>query len=254
MKKRFQKMVAMTLTGVMLVCTATPAFAQSMEIENEVAVQTAMENIAVIESELAKQNTSVVEALESGKQRLELMLSTTTDVEEKEKVEALINAYEKFITMQNQTYSKTTRASEYDSYIVAAIAFFDARGWYLSAELLTHMFEDQTGRDYRPINSDVLYDTSMYQTLRANAAGTYTSGAFSGGSSAAEKDAYYAIHNFDAYITSSTIAIEDEYNFIDDSDSAYKIPSIVGIAISVFRSAERAGVLTPYLVVINLDK
>ena len=81
MKKRFQKMVAMTLTGVMLVCTATPAFAQSVEIKNEVAVQTAMENIAVIESELAKQNTSVVEALESGKQRLELMLATTTDVE-----------------------------------------------------------------------------------------------------------------------------------------------------------------------------
>lgn len=266
MKKRFKKMTATLLTTAMAMSIGMPAFASTVDYtdtllltSDKAVIEELTTNITLIEDNLLQQESSILEELEKGKTRTYNLLQNSTDPEEQQKIIDLVNAYSNMIT-QYQNYISSIDSGiaiqgvynpVYSAAVAAVVAYFDSNNYVLSSELLLYAADKSTGGTYRPVNTSVLYSTSIYNTLKQKSSGYTTSDlVFSGGSTTAEMDAHYSINKCDCSVTASTIIIEDCYDF--DYDAPWT--SLAGIAINTMSTAQFIGVLVPYDVYITLNK
>lgn len=144
----------------------------------------------------------------------------------------------------NVKYCAVTRGISdvvYTELIAVVIAYFSAKGYKLSSELLTHMYKNNTlNSSYTPTYGSRIKSSSVFKSI-ANGKSTSGSAAFPNSGTTTTKDLYYAIHNFNytkSSASSKTVKISDRYDY---SSGDYS-----GVAIGVMKAAQDAGVLVPF--------
>lgn len=123
------------------------------------------------------------------------------------------------------------------------IAWFNSKGYKLSAELLDHAANNSTLNSYYyPTYGSRVKSSSVYWNKK-NSSGSSGDGVFPNTGSTKEKDLYYAIHKFNWYRHAGQFIISDLYDFANDK--AYW-KTISGVAVHLMYNAQNLGVLTPY--------
>ena len=138
----------------------------------------------------------------------------------------------------------------YNMAVLAIIAWFGSQGYDLAAELLAHARDNKTPNSvYRPVFGGRVEDSAVYQMCRNDYSKSRGSGEFNPGSTTNDMDLYYAIHGFTWYrLSSGLMRIDDRYDFAIDKNWL----SIEGIAVNTMVAAQAMGVITPYIVRIEL--
>lgn len=175
-----------------------------------------------------------------------------------EKTESLIETYtsnNSAIPMSRQANDST---AEYTTIIVAAIAWFNASNYALSAELLTHAWENTSQDIYIPVNGSRVYSSPVtYEILKTT---SLTEGIvypiytplILNNTSRNEEDLGFSLHKVTYSRTSTTskeIVISDVYDF-DPSNTGIEI---LDSLVNIIDQAEELGLLTPYPVRITVD-
>ena len=122
----------------------------------------------------------------------------------------------------------------YTPVVASVIAYFNNKGYILSAELLTHAKDnDDLDSIYVPVNRGILYQSSVFMNI-VNGTSTYGSSVFPDEVDTVHKDLYNAIHSF--YYSRSesgrVVVIQDRYDF---TSGGYN--SIAGIAVETMCAA-----------------
>lgn len=175
----------------------------------------------------------------------------------------LINYHEKLSVLKdNKGISLYADGSEYTPYtacVMAAIGWFNASNYKLSAELLTHSWSiNFTPGVYVPVNgmkvlsSQVTYDILNQDKLTGRMSYGVEWPLVFNGSSRNEEDLGYALKDFsysrESYETKQ-ITITDEYNF----DNTVDYEPVLAALVNVFDDAIRIGVLRAYDIRIDVD-
>lgn len=137
----------------------------------------------------------------------------------------------------------------YSQLVADAIAYFHVCGYYLSAELLTHAFNN-TSLDsvYEPTYGYIVSQSSVYWNI-ANGTSNSGSSVFPNVSGTVNKDLYYAIHYF-GYIRNTYyhyVYIYDRYDF--EQEDTYS--GLLGVAVGSMYNAQVAGVIVPFYTTIT---
>lgn len=212
-----------------------------------------------MENELKNLHSDVVTELQKQITDYKKIMNKENNVEERSQINRLITITEE-LSRDYQNYKKNNSlqgVSQLKAEVAAVVAYFNANGYKLSAELLTH------ARDYH--NPDGLYkphygylcsQSPVVEKIWANPNTVSGSDAFNKNafSSTVTTDLYYSIHKFQYIkhfnINNSFLEIEDTYDY---ASGDYPF-SIGGIAVELMYQAQEAGVLTPYLVYIKLTR
>ena len=109
----------------------------------------------------------------------------------------------------------TTRSgnSGYDSAAGAILAWFNSRGYKLSAELFSHAMSNKAlGSAFSPTNGSRIRSSSVVTSINKNknASG---SAAFPNSGNTTQRDLYYAIHSFNWKTNRGVFTLTDTYNF-----------------------------------------
>ncbi|MBO5944083.1 MAG: hypothetical protein J6Q50_02150 [Clostridia bacterium] len=210
-------------------------------------------SIELIEDDLLSNGTDVVTELKNQISRYEKMLEDA-EPEEYNQIEHLIITTEELISDYKAYQSSGAMRGSfhliYSPAVATVIAYFNAKDYDLSAELLTHAKEnDDLDSIYTPILQDDVLSSSVFNSIKN---GTIYEGtkSFPNSGTTNDEDLYYAIHSFHYSKSKSgnVIVIQDRYDF---KNSGYT--SIGSTAISVMYAAQEAGVLVPYYSVITQD-
>ena len=285
-----KKQVLTSLLASILMCGTAFVFfsekntimvASAEEVKQEVVYGTTETNIAEVTKEVDSQNlqvvdsSSIIEAVEaeigmSVEESLDEQLNYYIDLSRSaagdleainamiEKTERLIEEYssnDSVISMARQTNDET---GGYTAVIVAAIAWFNASNYALSAELLTHAWENTSQALYVPINGKRVYSSPVtYEILNTTSlTGTKVYPIYTplvlNNTSRNEEDLGFALHgvNYSRASTSSKqIVISDVYDFAPSDTGVAVLDSLVNI----IDQAEELGLLVPYQVRITVD-
>lgn len=204
-------------------------------------------NIISIEKDLEKSNTTVVKELEESiSYYRELLKNDNLTNDEIIRINTLINNLkEQIVDYKNYKLGISFRGTD-DPVLSAAvssvIAWFNNRGYRLSAELLTHAKNNDVRNSlYIPVNGGRVTYSSVYKTI-AKSSANYGSSSFPKSGTEIEVDLYYAIHGFDwTKDTYGKITITDLYDF---APGQYK--GIQGIAVDTMYMAQQKGVIVPF--------
>lgn len=84
-----------------------------------------------------------------------------------------------------------------DVVIASAIAYFDHKGWYLSAELLIHSFNNkELDSIHEPVNQDIVSEGTVSKEIVSNSNSVFGNELFSQSSNTINNDLYFSIKNF----------------------------------------------------------
>lgn len=231
-----------------------------------------------IAGEMDKLGTTVGESLVDAICHYQEMLAIATDEQEIEKINSLIDGTKNILdTYQNAALQKNTKLANYDinsvgvfppfdavwqvaaTAVPAAIAFFTAANYSLSAELLTHAWvENFFPGTYEPINGDrVVGSQATYSFVNSNKTSSglefpiYMPNIVNT-ATCYEEDLGLALHACDvtrSNADSTIIQITDVYDFgVTDSGNA-----ILDALVGVFAAAQYYGIIGDYEVQINVD-
>lgn len=232
-----KKFVSLALSLVMLLGISVTAFAGQAGSANE-----AEQAIALIEEELAANNTSVIAELTE-------MKANAATAEQAASIDEMIAEYE--------AYQNGTLAVPYGSFhiiyspaVTAVIAYFNQQGYVLSAELLAHAKEnDELDSAYVPSNTALMTQTTKYAELCANGLTSGTANFVKTGATV-DDDFYYAIHacSYTKDTEANTITVTDRYDFAPNDWS-----DIQGVAVDTMYNAQEAGVIVPFQVTMTVS-
>lgn len=197
---------------------------------------------------LEENNIDVANELEKLISDYQSQKNEYTSQEELDKINALIDETQSIL--EEYQLSQKARVS-FAVEIASVIAYFNSKGYKLSAELLTHMRDNKTlDSSYTPVYGYYVQASSVFRNI-SNGTSTSGSATFPNQGSTKEKDCYYAIHKF-TYTKSSpsskVVKINDRYDFAYDKDH---YNGLAGIAVTSMYSAQVYGELTPYIVKIS---
>lgn len=245
MKKFFMSILCVAMTIVML----APTMAYAAEPH---AVQD--DTVAMIENELAENQTDVVTELNEMIEEYAAILNNSSDTNEIKNAEEIILTLEELRDEYLLSKSDVVTYEVHPIYateVASVIAFFKVNGYKLSAELLAHMKANKVKySNYVPVNGSIVKQSEKFKNV---ANGTSTSGGieFTNSGSKTDKDLYYAIHNCDytkPNKDSKTVTITDLYDF-GGGDNIYD--GIAGTAVNAMTRAQNAGYLTQFYVTIT---
>lgn len=194
------------------------------------------------QDELEKNGTSVENEL--SKMRDEY-ISKVDDIED-EKIKQSAN---EIINTLNECMILETSIENfgYKGVMLAMIAFFNVADWKLSAELLTHMMNNEvTDSLYYPVNTDVLKESTKFLELSNTI--DYVSGI---GEFSDNSDLNYSIHGFQynkEYYDEDTIIfhLRDRYDFDYINDDGYG--SLAKKGNNLLVKYQNEGLIKPYIV------
>lgn len=244
--------ISTVLFGIGAGINASAAEAEALEAQAEEA--SLQNEIATINTELESDETDVVSELNEQKQYYQTLYSQTSDTEEKEKINRLIETTQELIDEYEQYMNPIqTRGSFHLIYtpaVAAVTAYFNNKGYKLAAELLTHAKDnDDLDSIYVPVNRDIMYQSSVFMEI-VNGTSSYGTSAFPDEGGTVQKDLYNAIHSF--YYSRSesgrVVVIQDRYDFAKGGYS-----SIAGIAVDTMHAAQNAGTIVPFISVCTFD-
>jgi hypothetical protein len=208
------------------------------------------ENLSIVENELYNEGTDVSSELNDMIDYYNDELDKASSDEERTRINDLLDSLSTLLIDYENSQGKvnSSRASTggYTAAIAAVIAYFNANGYVLAAELLTFASNNtMLNMYYTPQNGKLVLQSSVFRNI---AHGTSTSGtnAFPNSGGTVDKDLYYAIHSFSyskASAKTKTVTINDRYDFAKG-----KYSGIAGIAIDTMYKAQQAGYLTPFYV------
>lgn len=141
--------------------------------------------------------------------------------------------------------ARTVIQVPFEKEVAAVIAYFNAKGYKLASELLTHARNNKTiNSSYTPYYGYHVQASPVFRKI-ANGTSTKGSDTFPYNSSNTKlADCYYAIHHFDytkSSVSSKIVKITDRYDFAKgDYDG------IAGIAINAMYNAQQFGTIKPF--------
>lgn len=223
-------------------------------IGTETEIVKLQNEIATINTELESDSTDVVSELNKQIEYYQNLYLQTSDVEEKEKINRLIETTKGLVDEYEQYLSPIqTRGSfnlVYTPAVAAVTAYFNNKGYKLAAELLTHAKDnDDLDSIYVPVNKNIMCQSSVFKEI-VNETSTYGTSAFSDEGGTVEKDLYNAIHSF-IYSKSDSgrvVVIQDRYDFAKGGYS-----SIAGIAVDTMHAAQNVGTIVPFISICTFD-
>lgn len=204
--------------------------------------------VSEIEQALYENQTSVVAELDRMIVEYTKLNSQSTDRATQEKAQEIIAT---LVVLRDEYLADRSSVDTYALHpiyaieVASVIAYFNLKGYTLSAELLTHMRSNTVlDSEYIPLHGGKVCESTVFQAILESQAASGSS-VFPNTGNQNDKDLYYAIHKFDyTRIGNYTLLISDRYDFA--SDKAYT--SIAGIAISKMYKAQQDGYLTPFYV------
>lgn len=224
-------------------------------------------NTQIIEQYIKSQGTTVQKELNKEKDRLRLLLKIETNLENKEKLNDLIESYTKMI-LEYDEYLKQealgnggiTIQGVYHPVLTPAVAtivsYFNMNQYYLSAELLTYANDRSNGGVYSPyfgyrILGTAKYAEVAYQIRTSGKTSGNGNTCFEKGSTVEDNDLYYAIHACNYQFTSynRNLIFSDIYDY--DVNADYQ--GIAGTAINTMYMAQVLGVIVPFSVKISVN-
>lgn len=212
-----------------------------------------IDEISIIEEELNCNETNVTNELNNQIYYYQTLLENSTDEEQIKQIKSLISTTEELIDEYNSySNSALTRGSFnliYSPAVASVLAYFNACGYTLAAELLTHARDNEDlDSIYVPVNKDAVLSSNIYEEIKNGTTYEGTS-SFPNSGSTNDKDLYYAIHSFyfSKSISNRAIVIQDRYDYAASNDYG----SIGGVAVDLMYSAQENGVLIPYYSVIT---
>lgn len=231
-----KKKILMSFVALILMLTCAPVSA--LENSNQSRVTQLVE----------EEGINIEKELESMINDYESLKDETTD---KEVINRINNSIEETTnTLEEYRAAKKQRVT-YSAEIAAVIAYFNAKGYKLSSECLTHMKENKKkDSNYTPVYGSYVKSSSVFKKI-ANGSKTSGSSAFPNSGGTRDKDLYYAIHAFNytkSSKSSKTVKIRDRYDFSYDKDH---YSGLAGIAITAMYGAQVYGQLTPYYINIS---
>lgn len=244
-KNILKVLICCILTIIMIVPNMTVFAANGTADKNVVR-----SNITAIEKELLVNNTDVISEINAMiADYTSQSLNTTEDTD---KIVGLIATLEEMrdeYTLYNAGISTYKFHAIYSPAVTAVVAFFNMRGYKLSAELLTHAKDNtKLNSEYSPTNGQRVKSSPTFTNI-ANGKKTSGSANFANSGTTAQKDLYYAIHAFSwtkPSASSRTVTIRDRYDFAPGDYNG-----IAGIAIDTMYKAQQAGVIIPYYIKIT---
>lgn len=152
-------------------------------IGTETEIVKLQNEIATINTELESDSTDVVSELNKQIEYYQNLYLQTSDVEEKEKINRLIETTKGLVDEYEQYLSPIqTRSSfnlVYTPAVAAVTANFNNKGYKLAAELLTHAKDnDDLDSIYVPVNKNIMCQSSVFKEI-VNETSTYGTSAFS---------------------------------------------------------------------------
>lgn len=214
-----------------------------------------IDEISIIEEELNCNETNVTNELNNQIHYYQTLLENSTDEEQINQIKSLISTTEELIDEYNSySNSALTRGSFnliYSPAVASVLAYFNACGYTLAGELLTHARDNEDlDSIYAPVNIDAVLNSNIYEEIKNWTTYEGTS-SFPNSGSTNDKDLYYAIHSFyfSKSISNWAIVIQDRYDYAASNDYG----SIGGVAVDLMYSAQENGVLIPYYSVITHD-
>lgn len=201
------------------------------------------------------------------------------DDKDKKSIQAMIDQTRNIILQYNQliaqgeettlysTLAESDKYTAYTGYIFAAIAYFNASGYLLSAELLTHSYSLNftpgvyvpingtrvlsSSKTYDILNRGLLYEESLDYPLCDGIPSLNTM-------SRNEEDLGFAIRHFNYQresLSSKTVTILDTYNYdykIANEDSSVFDKAFIQL-LNIYNEAQNMGLLREYPIEITID-
>lgn len=250
--KRFLRVFSSVILVAALLISNVSAYAatKKTDIKN---------NIATVENALNTQNTDVISELHNQINEYQIALANADGTEEQSKIERLI-VTTKTLIRDYSNYKKQSDKSAiqssndiYSAAVATVIAYFSVNNYKLSAELLTHARDNEILNSpydpeygYRCYSSPVV--DAIWKSMDYSSTAVFPKKPFQ---SDELDDLAYAIHGF------SFTAHHDSDNYleiVDTYDYAYQTEytGVAGVAVETMYQAQEAGVITPYVVVIDL--
>lgn len=132
--------------------------------------------------------------------------------------------------------------------IATVNAWFYAKGYFLSSELLTHAMHNKNKSSfYSPVNGSIVTKSPVYTKLKNKPYRATGTDRFPNSGTTVQKDLYYSIHKFRwERASSGYLIIRDYYDF-----EPGKYTGIQSIAVDNMYLAQKLGVLTPYNITIS---
>ena len=243
-KSKFKVLLSLLLAVLMLAPSMTVFAAESNTKEQAIE-----SNIIAIEESLSANGTDVLKEINDMITDYTALLPGATTTEETAKIMNLIATLEEMrdeYTLYASGISTCKFHLIYSPAVAAVIAYFNSKGYDLSAELLTHAKQNTVvNTNYVPVNGQRVKQSNVFTSI-AKATKTSGSASFPNEGNSVQKDLYYAIHAFSytkTSATSKTVTIRDRYDFAPGDYNG-----IAGIAIDTMYKAQEAGVIVPYYV------
>lgn len=213
------------------------------------------ENIKAIETELAEMGTDVPTELNKQLAVYRGLLDSdkTLSDEKKSQIEELALMTESLIFQYGDgVHAKRGWLKDnfmYFQAVASVVAYFVGNGYYLSAELLTHMqYNRAVDSIYTPVNVEQISNSSVFKGIKTKDK-KQGSSRFPKQGGVGDMDLFYSLHQF-SYVKfdeGQTIVIFDRYDYAPDGD----FELFDNIPIQVMYAAQEAGVLAPYYVLIE---
>lgn len=217
---------------------STSSFASPLETEKHALISDVQRLDSSVDAEI---DEMIIEYQEKS---TDTAYSPQQRVDSKEIAETLIQLRDRL-----QSSTPTTRSGNtgYDAAATAILAWFNARGYKLSAELFAHAMGNKAkGSAFSPTNGSRIRSSSVVTSINKNrnASG---SAVFPNSGNTAQRDLYYAIHAFNWKTERGVFTLTDMYDFGKDNN----YPSVQGFAVQIAYSMQQSGYIVPFLTVIT---
>ena len=241
-KNKMKVLICCILT-VMMVVPSMTVFAANEATDKDVIEG----NITAIEKELLANNTDVISEINALiADYTAQSLNTTEDADKFVDLIATLEEMRDEYALYIAGISTYKFHAVYSPAVAAVVAFFNMKGYKLSAELLTHAKNNtEINSNYYPTNGQRVKSSPTFANI-AKGNKIVGSANFENSGNTAQKDLYYAIHTFSwikPSASSRTVIILDRYDFAPGDYNG-----VAGIAIDTMYKAQQAGVIIPYFV------
>lgn len=260
MQKKFISLASVVLSVLLVYVSSIPIYAESIDIDEMSLIH---EELDEMEKILSDSGTDVVRELSNQVERLNQLLETPMEYDDRQQILELIEStYEAIddytnyssdstISMLNNTRSNATLSAA----VATVIAYFNAQGYYLSAELLTHARSNSTvNSTYSPSYGYKCNGSPLLAQIW-NGSSVSGTGSFPKSGTATDlDDLYYAIHAFSytktygSGLNSSYMTVTDRYDYATGDYTG-----VGGVAVNTMYQAQQAGILVPYIVSIRVN-
>lgn len=241
-----RKLVAAIGAVVLVIAGGTPASATQ---KNETAkiksnIKTLEQDITLLGSDVEQEIDDLIADMEANKVNLE-------------SEEQIIAVNETINGIQNDLYDYQAyklgymdRANFHFIYtpaIIAVMAWFNANGYDLAAELIAHArHNNDINSVYTPTAGYRVKYSRLIPAIRNSSQIKGDSWEFTNIGGKEERDLFYAIKHFNWEKNGQTIIIKDIYDFNENKDGKSEYSSVANVAIATMLRAQRARALVPY--------